>query len=987
MSERFFTAHVVPLMGDDENQLFAEPVDLTLFNEAVIKELEEILEVFSPVVSNIRGAANKSHAVADIITAFFKAPLMALLRPPLIFEGIEADVELSDRRAEGFNIRPEARKAVFNPLVVRREDGAKICLPDPSGVFWAWLLARRLLEAEEKYRRIHECFESEEIEEHLAGLVALFLNELRGIYERLFIELRLLGHEKHQKLWRAFLNIPQDTRPGPNASKLVPHLLATSAIACSIWMARSGKGGEIMEKLKLELAILRLASLLHDVGKPNSWLSVKGTEIEKAHPDESARLAGELLRKAGLPEDVIEAVCALIRNHHPRPPGRLPDLRAVSIEGIDVDLKGLLVALIEADHASSALDRLAEISAEAIAPVLGEDEARVKEMLTKSGKEIWRYWLSKDPKLLRKASEEAAKHMLKLSEEYSILALAREPKYVKGVCVIALDVMGIQEFIYREKLPAVVGASYAVDLMTLYALPRALVQVLGLPPECIIYAGGGMVYAIAPDLGEGVLAEVVRRAEQILGDVELYVACARARLYENWPATALELNAKLEEDKRTRSPESPLELGIEVLCDICHRRPAERPRKGEERERDYICRECRALRRLGYPFHFRAKVEWLRALGESLAPEWDRLRSWVLEWLSGCESEAEPAKNIAIVKADGNMMGSFMAQAISISDAILRSARIDRSMKLALFEAMRSILTSSAEEQEELGEPETDVARMFVGLLYSGGDDTMAIWPARVALQATSAICYWFWRGLGGLRQPSVGLASGKPKHNIWALIRTAEELMEICKSKLRRALHRANLKFHEVMPGIAGLFAAIYADTHVPLPCWAHEQAMGALLGPGTIEAGLTWQPLAFLTHIRPDKGGERAMDELVWLGLPNAWRIFSLLADIEGESMLKSRVRRVFEHFRLAARGARWQAPSARDLRAVVREVHAANMGLGQKTDVFISFLVNRALKAKERRKRVYAALAKMALELGMRSSPPLADVFNLAKFVLGE
>ena len=69
------------------------------------------------------------------------------------------------------------------------------------------------------------------------------------------------------------------------------------------------------------------------------------------------------------------------------------------------------------------------------------------------------------------------------------------------------------------------------------------------------------------------------------------------------------------------------------------------------------------------------------------------------------------------------------------------------------------------------------------------------------------------------------------------------------------------------------------------------------------------------------------------------------------------------------------------------MVREIHAANMGLGQKTGVLISFLVNRALKAKERRKRVYAALAKMALELGMRSSPPLADVFNLAKFVLGE
>ena len=969
MNAKTFVAHIVPLMDCEERQVFAEEAELKLFNEVIIEGLKDVLKHFSNAIKEIDDYADKLHMIADIIVAFFKTPLIPLLKPPLIFANIpeKSEVVLSDVKVDGFKLKEELKDLVYRPWV----SGKKASISDPVEVFWTWILSRNFPNLKE----IWSISPDRTVIDHIQIPHALFeaknkfSDAYREVYKKLLIDLRLIGHIQHQKFWRVFLATPQDTRPGLNTAKLIPHLLATSAVAYSMWTSKNkNKNRKI---LKLELAILRLASLLHDIGKPRSWLSIENAEIKYPHPEESAKLATELLRSINLPEDIVNAVSDLIRSHH-----KPSNLGVLSIGNVNVNLTDLLHTLIKADRASSTLDRLAEISAKKVASVLGDEEDKVRNMLLKSGKEVWQYWLSISPDGLKKASEETAKYLLQMSEKQFPLIQER-PNHIEGVFTLAFDVMGIQDFIYREKLPIVVGASYAVDLITLYALPRALVEAIDIPPECIIYAGGGMVYAISPDVDDKNLENAIKKAKQILMNVNLNVAWAKAQLYETWLITASELNAKLEENKRTIPIEDSWELGFEVLCDICHKNPAVKKKNHE-----YICYECSVLEELGYLLHFHAKIEWLKEIEKNLIPKWEQLQLWILEWLSGCEIESEPIKNIALVKADGNMIGAFMAKSISISDAILRSIRIDRSLKLAIFEAMRGIfmlknLTENRKEQEEFN---VDVARMFTGLLYSGGDDMVAIWPARISLQAISAICYWFWAGLGGLRQLSVGLASGKPKHNIWALIRTSEELMSVCKGKLRESLYRAKKDIIEVMPGIVGLFAAVYADTHVPLPCWVHEQVMKTPLDPNIANNSLTWQPLAFLTRINNDQKKE----SIEWLGLPNAWKIFNLLVDFAVNGKIRERVKKVFEGFYYARKG---QFVSARDLRTVIREIHAAWVSLGRRADILTSFLVNRIFKAREERKRIYTYLTKMVLELYLNSPPPLIDAFNLAKFVLGE
>ena len=303
MSVVIFTSHVIPLMNDMEERVFAEKAEPELFGKVVIKGLKELMREFRPVLTRISGVVNRAHAVADLIVAFFRAPLTPLLRPPVAFACSEMDITLSEslepgEPVHGFELREEAKKLVYQPWVVK-VDEHKVSPPDPASLFWTWVLARRL--PDEVAGLAKKMLKSKAVMTHVYAPPLLFgagedevKRALTELHKKLLVELRLLGHVRHQKFWRAFLATPQDTRPGPNASKLIPHLLATSAIAYSIWMSRAGqdRGGE---QLELELAVLRLACLLHDIGKPESWCTMTAYGPQVKHQEASAKIAREVL--------------------------------------------------------------------------------------------------------------------------------------------------------------------------------------------------------------------------------------------------------------------------------------------------------------------------------------------------------------------------------------------------------------------------------------------------------------------------------------------------------------------------------------------------------------------------------------------------------------------------------------------------------------------------------------------------------------------
>lgn len=61
---------------------------------------------------------------------------------------------------------------------------------------------------------------------------------------------------------------------------------------------------------------IRLALLLHDIGKKRKCvIGVDGFNHYKNHPDESARMANEILRRLGFSDEYISYICYLITYH------------------------------------------------------------------------------------------------------------------------------------------------------------------------------------------------------------------------------------------------------------------------------------------------------------------------------------------------------------------------------------------------------------------------------------------------------------------------------------------------------------------------------------------------------------------------------------------------------------------------------------------------------------------------------------------------
>ena len=106
--------------------------------------------------------------------------------------------------------------------------------------------------------------------------------------------INLLDNDELFKLLLDCYSIPSDTRPGANTSSLIVHLLSSSAL---VWPLL----GDVTD-----LHIFRIASLLHDIGKP--------LDYEK-HVNVSDREARKLLE--GLISDKdLEKILKRIKSHH-----------------------------------------------------------------------------------------------------------------------------------------------------------------------------------------------------------------------------------------------------------------------------------------------------------------------------------------------------------------------------------------------------------------------------------------------------------------------------------------------------------------------------------------------------------------------------------------------------------------------------------------------------------------------------------------------
>ncbi|MEM1842896.1 MAG: HD domain-containing protein, partial [Ignisphaera sp.] len=561
---------------------------------------------------------------------------------------------------------------------------------------------------------------------------------------------------------KLLMNIPADTRPGCSISKLIPHLLTTAGLAYVIYLSDSVSDSKnINVRDRLHLAILRLAALLHDVGKPNTWY-LKLQEAEYSHAEASVKLlenlkfVDEYIAQEFNLREAYEIIKIIIKHHHGSPPQQI-----FKVHNIGVDVEKLIKVLRDADIASSSMDRLGEVFAKASEAVLkdiaNQHKLSVEDLFIRSGEEVRKIWDSLEyDKLL-----DVVKSIANKINPYSIpqeLLDCKSWGWMPKAKVLVLDVAGIQKFIKRESIRILIAASTLIDLVTVFAIPKAVIETLRISLDNIIYAGGGFAIMLVPSwVTEKHVDIALDNVKKFLGpDISLEINYAISNLSSSWPCTIREAIARLTTNKSLRRNlrSKAVATGYEVLCDWCGRRVATNAQHNE-----YVCNECLYLFRLGEKMYINHKLSILGGSGYRYAHDilennkkLAHLYQYFMEWLSGVELEDLPGtrRSIAIVKADGNAAGVFMASAINITEAMCRSIRMDMGMKMGIAVALNKVLEMSETINLDRCKAEAYVSRLYTGLLYSGGDDMMAIWPSSLAIPVALSIAKTFWKIMGG---------------------------------------------------------------------------------------------------------------------------------------------------------------------------------------------------------------------------------------------
>ncbi|MCS7366173.1 MAG: hypothetical protein NDF54_12110, partial [archaeon GB-1867-035] len=381
------------------------------------------------------------------------------------------------------------------------------------------------------------------------------------------------------------------------------------------------------------------------------------------------------------------------------------------------------------------------------------------------------------------------------------------------------DLRGIQSFIREcESIKGLIAGSIVIDYLTLYALPRAIQELLDLPPECILYSGGGIVTALIPNpKGEKPVNyckwlqdQVNKSLSGIMGEnLKLNVAIGGSYFSTNYVEVYEETMKILLEMKNTIKPTASLTvLGFERLCDVCRNRPA-----SVKLNENFLCPICSAKINLG--LNFGLKSRWEKVCypftGENAKTMNEVLGGWmdyydkIMETLAG-HGKFKPKKtlNLSLLEIDGNCMGVFMSNTLSFTDAFERSIIIDISLKKAfrklceiVFNATKTVINefqSKYQDNSELKnilsslnlEHYANALRTLIGFLYVGGDDALIILPSWLAIPASIILCEEFYRELGRKASLSIGIASSHAKENIWALLESASILMEIAKKEFR---------------------------------------------------------------------------------------------------------------------------------------------------------------------------------------------------------
>ncbi len=629
--------------------------------------------------------------------------------------------------------------------------------------------------------------------------------------------------EKKVKRWIYILGYPADTRPGYNTTSLIVHSLLVSGIA---WALAEN------ENLSKEDSLLyALAGLLHDIGKPIDTINHVKAGVEFLQQNNKLNIGIALKKLIG--EKAFNRVINIIKEHHNEDSGLARIIRiADRLAAGEREIKLVEEYLVKKGDLTNALKEIAGKVASVEEKEFLEKASRDPLVLYDKGRfgerEIpWRafVWTTigylGSYGYLEKLTREFARSLWRVEAEELKKIYSAGEGGSESVSVIKIDIRNIQSTIASSlDLRITAVSSYLIDYWLLAYLPAVLYRDYYMPLSAVVMASGGNGLILMPSRYVSEVMESIENKYNNIEDIAFRLSVVAVST-QYTPFYAY-LSSKLDEEIALKklmtkiNKVTYLHPGIGERCDLCDSRPALFViRVGAEYKN--VCPSCFikwgiASNIVYGNYKLGSKIvvdnielyiyDILSHILEHKMHDDERVLAifnLLMEVLSGLPPDERLIGrylNYAVLNIDGNLIGYYMGRSKTFTEAVEKSYRIDYALKDSLRNFAKTLEHALSKElQEYTDEPlmvaAMEIARLYLGVLYMGGDDAKIIAPSYLAIPLALALAKGYCERMGCTSTLSIGIAAAPPKHHIWGLNQASKGLLDIAKENIGR-IHAA---------------------------------------------------------------------------------------------------------------------------------------------------------------------------------------------------
>ncbi|MHA1814008.1 MAG: Cas10/Cmr2 second palm domain-containing protein, partial [Candidatus Thorarchaeota archaeon] len=385
------------------------------------------------------------------------------------------------------------------------------------------------------------------------------------------------------------------------------------------------------------------------------------------------------------------------------------------------------------------------------------------------------------------------------------------------IALVIADVSGIQHYIANtDRISQLQGASLVIDgfmkdhraLVRGSSLHHTLIQ-LSIPIESVVMSGGGVIVTmVAARMASHFCRELENGFRSIITRARLVTAVRRfpVDLKTDFMAVYGALRqdiAAIKNDLLLAEP-TLLDHALGLRCQSCGVSPAAKiVSAGDSAQRAY-CEECFELHEKGLNGSFRRR--FMENNGQKITGvKWNDLSPYVMEFLGGNPfptEESDPSLrpyDLAMIKADGNLAGRFMAETSSLAALVEKNVLLTEVLEGSVERARKWLVGTVKSLLEEEGsndsKREADLLdlRLKMGLLYLGGDDLLQICPSQYSIPYALRIGQEFIESTGGTLGISLSVLTFDAKSPIRLVMETSEHMLEYCKTASREITERMN--------------------------------------------------------------------------------------------------------------------------------------------------------------------------------------------------